>query len=224
MIEATTSSTISGLNDPATDTSPNSGAGALGMESFLELMTTQMRFQDPTAPADSSQFLEQMAQFSTVSGIQSMEQSLVSAVESLQSSQLLQASSLVGKQVLINTDEIVADSPVNAISGEVGLFSHTASLKVQIIDESGQTVRSLELGDQTAGQVGFSWDGLDINGNAVPAGTYQITASVPEESEIEPEMFIRAPVNSVSIGFGGDLNLQINQLAPVPLNEVVEVS
>ncbi|MBL4622030.1 MAG: hypothetical protein JKY89_06500, partial [Immundisolibacteraceae bacterium] len=57
MIEATTSSTIAGLNSQATESSPNSSANTLGMESFLELMTTQMRFQDPTAPADSAQFL-----------------------------------------------------------------------------------------------------------------------------------------------------------------------
>ena len=221
MIDAI-ANTAAAVTAPAADAPADDGA--LGMESFLELMTTQMRYQDPTAPQDSSQFLAQMAQFSTVSGIQSMEQSLVKTVESLQSSQLLQASSLVGKQVLINTNEIVADSETTALSGEVGLFSHTASLTVRVIDESGQTVRSLELGAQNAGQVSFDWDGLDINGDALPAGNYEIVASVPEEQEIGPEMFIRSPVSSVSIGAAGDLNLQIRQLAPVPLNQVVEVS
>ena len=215
-------------NTAAAATAPSTEArvddGALGMESFLELMTTQMRYQDPTAPQDSSQFLAQMAQFSTVSGIQSMEQSLVKTVESLQSSQLLQASSLVGKQVLINTSDIVADSDVTPVSGEIGLFSHTASLTVRVVDDGGQTIRSLELGAKNAGQVSFYWDGLDINGDAVPAGSYQIVAAIPEETEIEPEMFIRSPVSSVSIGAAGDLNLQIRQLAPVPLNEVIEVS
>ena len=221
MIDAITNTaaavTAPAANAPADD-------GALGMESFLELMTTQMRYQDPTAPQDSSQFLAQMAQFSTVSGIQSMEQSLVKTVESLQSSQLLQASSLVGKQVLINTNDIVADSDVTPVSGEIGLFSHTASLTVRVVDDSGQTIRSLELGAKNAGQVSFNWDGLDINGDAVPAGNYQIVAAVPEETEIEPEIFIRSPVSSVSIGSAGDLHLQIRQLAPVPLNEVIEVS
>ena len=221
MIDAITN-TAAAVTAPSAETRVDDGA--LGMESFLELMTTQMRYQDPTAPQDSSQFLAQMAQFSTVSGIQSMEQSLVKTVESLQSSQLLQASSLVGKQVLINTNDIVADSDVTPVSGEIGLFSHTASLTVRVVDDSGQTIRSLELGAKNAGQVSFNWDGLDINGDAVPAGNYQIVAAVPEETEIEPEIFIRSPVSSVSIGSAGDLHLQIRQLAPVPLNEVIEVS
>ncbi len=137
MIEAATNSVLSGLSSVDTNKRVDNDAENLGMSTFLKLMTTQLRYQDPSAPQDSSQFLDQMAQFSSLSGIQSMEQSITNAVSGLQSNRLLQASNMVGKHVLVQTDLLATEQPPGVVNGQIGLSAATASLTLKIQTESG---------------------------------------------------------------------------------------
>lgn len=224
MIEATTSSVLAGLSDSKTGETASNDADNLGMSTFLQLMTTQLRNQDPSAPQDSSQFLEQMAQFSSLSGIQSMEQSIASAVAGMKSGRLLQASTMVGKQVLINSDSLSAQQPPGAVSGQIDLPTTTTNLSVKVFAESGQIVRTLPLGARSAGQHEFVWDGLDENGNALPAGDYQLIADIAESSELQPLVSLRDRVASVTADAAGDIYLDLVQMKSASLAEVVEVS
>jgi len=224
MIEPTSSSVLSNLNGQSSSEAPNNNADNLGMDTFLQLMTTQLRYQDPTAPQDSSQFLDQMAQFSSLSGIQSMEQSISRAVEGLQSNRLLQASSMVGKQVLVKTDQLSTSQPTSAISGEIDLPASTAHLSLKIQTESGQTVRTLALGELPGGRHSFTWDGLDQNGNSLPAGSYRFVGEVAEPIELLPEISLRDQVVSVTVDSSGELYLNLNQVPAVSLTQVGEVS
>jgi len=153
MIEATTNSVLAGLGPQSEKQGPNNDADDLGMSTFLQLMTTQLRYQDPSAPQDSSQFLNQMAQFSSLSGIQSMENSITTAVSGMQSNRLLQASSMVGRQVLVPADLLAADQSLTAVSGQIELSGHTANLTLQVQTETGQTVRSMVYGEKPGGQI-----------------------------------------------------------------------
>ncbi len=224
MIDPTTGASQSVA--PASSSTADSAKAedSLGMSTFLELMTTQLKYQDPTQPQDSSQFLEQLAQFSSVSGIQSMERSLTDAVSSLQSAQLLQATSIVGKQVLINSTEIVATDQLQPVSGQVDLANQTNGLQLQVQDASGQVVRTLDLGPRHTGLNEFTWDGLDHLGKPLPAGNYQLLPEVAEVDEPTPELYLRDQVVSVAIGADGKLHIQTQQLSAVSLSEVLEVS
>lgn len=224
MIESTTNSVLAGLSGQQSSDSPNNNADNLGMDTFLQLMTTQLRYQDPSAPQDSSQFLEQMAQFSSLSGIQSMEKSITQAVTGMQSNRLLQASSMVGKQVLVQADLLATSDSPGAVNGEINLPAATAHLSVNIQNESGQTVRSLELGKLPKGQQAFTWDGLDQNGNSLPAGEYRLVAQAAEASDLQPEFYLRDQVTSVTVDSAGELNLNLSQVPTVSLASVLEIS
>ncbi|TAL42573.1 MAG: flagellar hook assembly protein FlgD, partial [Methylovulum sp.] len=89
----------SGLGVSTLDTTKATKTTSLSQDEFLKLMTTQMTHQDPTKPMQNGEFLSQMAQFGTVSGIQDLQQSFKDFSASISSDQALQASSLVGRTV-----------------------------------------------------------------------------------------------------------------------------
>lgn len=224
MIEATTSSPFEGLGTSGSDQSATNSADDLGMSTFLQLMTTQLRNQDPSAPQDSSEFLSQLAQFSSLTGLQSIDRSIAGAVEGLKSDRLLQASAMVGKQVVTRSDQLSTQEPPSAVSGQIDLPAATAGLTLSVQSASGQTLRSLPLGSQAAGIHEFTWDGLDLNGNPLPAGDYRLVAVVAESSDQSPEVRLRDQVTSVTVDESGELHLNLSQMAATRLTEVLEVS
>mgnify|MGYP006283259063 CR=1 FL=1 len=159
--------------DPAT-----SEGGALGQQDFLRLLTTQLRNQDPLNPMENTQFLGQMAQFSTVSGIDRMNATLAGLQGGLGEVRLASAASLLGRQALVE------------VRGRAVLDSPAASVTVEFADaETGVLLHSESYGRQPAGRVDFAWQGvpeaLAREGRAVQvtamADTGAGTAQVPTE-------------------------------------------
>ena len=108
----------------------------LGQEDFLELMTTQLQNQDPFKPMENGDFLAQMAQFSTVDGIQNLQKSFEQLSQSLVSNQALQAAGLVGRSVLAPTGLAALESG-GAVKGVVSLPASSSEVTVHITDASG---------------------------------------------------------------------------------------
>ncbi|HSH30166.1 MAG TPA: flagellar hook assembly protein FlgD, partial [Thiohalobacter sp.] len=154
----------------------SSAKNELGQEDFLDLMVAQLRNQDPMKPMEDGEFLSQMAQFSTSTGIQELQDSFKSFSESMYSGQTLQAAGLVGRSVLAPTGVGRLEAG-GSLSGSVELPESSGNVEVRIFNQSGELVRSLGLGQQAAGSVPFKWDGLDSQGQALPAGDYLIEAS-----------------------------------------------
>jgi flagellar basal-body rod modification protein FlgD len=146
----------------------------LGQKDFLELMMTQFRNQDPFKPMDSTQFLGQLAQFSTVSGIDAMQGSLASLADSYRSDQMLAGAALVGRDILVpsTTSTLAAEG---TMSGAIDVPSGTQQLFVQVKDATGQLVRRFEVpaGD---GLTDFSWDGAIEDGSRAAPGLYTFQA------------------------------------------------
>ncbi len=176
------------LTKTTIDTAAASAAAAkkktsLGQDQFLKLMTTQMTHQDPNNPMQNGEFLSQMAQFGTVSGIQDLQKSFASFASSINSDQALQAASLVGRDVTVTSNQGVLASGGD-ISGTVNLKSSTPDLQVSIVNAStGELVKTLELGNQSAGSIPFSWDGTNTAGTLSSPGTYKIAASAPVDGK-----------------------------------------
>ena len=170
-----------GLMSPASSAGSTSSStsskinGQLGQQDFLKLMTTQLNNQDPTNPMDNSQFLAQIAQFASVSGIQDMQNSVKQLTDSLISNQTMQAASLVGHQVVAAGSNAVLGTN-GVLSGAVDLSQSTNSLVVGIYDGAGQLVKKMNLGAQGKGLLPIAWDGVTDNGINDPAGLYQIKA------------------------------------------------
>lgn len=196
----------------------------LGQNDFLTLMMTQLKAQDPMKPMDSSQFLAQLAQFSTVSGIESLNKSFGTLAGSLTSGQTLQASQLVGREVLVSSYTATLDPSVG-VSAAVDLPGMVPDLSLEVYDPSGQLVRSMSLAGQGPGLVSFKWDGLDDAGEPLPAGPFQfsVTGSVNGQTEAF-ETFTQARVESVSVEAAGEQPLlTVAGLGQLRLDQVREI-
>lgn len=155
----------------------------LGQSEFLRLMVTQFQNQDPMKPMENGEFLGQLAQFSTVSGIGDMNKSIGTLADSIRANQALQAAAIVGREVLVDGNAALLGNE-GGISGAVDLPSATARAKVRILDANGGVVREIALGQRRAGLANFSWDGMRSDGTRAPAGEYRIEAQVLDGDEI----------------------------------------
>jgi flagellar basal-body rod modification protein FlgD len=195
---------------------------ALGQDEFLKMMLVQLKNQDPLKPMDPSQFLGQLAQFSTVTGIQSMQASLQSLNGTLGSTTLLEGAGLVGRDVLssTNTGRLGADG---GIGGAIDAPAGASGLRVSVRDLSGALVRSFEV-PVGSGLTEFRWDGLDSRGERAPAGTYSVAAvGRYGSSEQQLEVLLQQRVNSVTVdSAAGGLTLNTTG-GPVSLGNVRRV-
>jgi flagellar basal-body rod modification protein FlgD len=197
--------------------------GQLALEDFMSLMTTQLQNQDPLKPMESGDFLGQIASFGTVSGIADLQDSFSSFAKSMQSDQALQGSSLVGRSVLIPSS-IGLMSPDSGMTGQINVAEPVSDLKVQIFNEAGVPVKTLDMGS-ASGYTNFTWDGFDDNGNAMPEGIYQFKATGTVNGE--NTAFATATVSKVSsvlVGSGSQgLTVNLAGIGSVPFSEVQEI-
>jgi flagellar basal-body rod modification protein FlgD len=209
-----------------TGSTPIKKQQSLGQDEFLKLMTTQMTHQDPTKPMDNAQFLSQMAQFGTVSGIQDLQQSFKDFSTSISSDQALQAASLVGRTVSISTNEAPL-SLAGKVNGSFNLPENSSSVNIKIIDPSSDTVIATQrLGEKSAGSVDFEWDGYKDNKNPAPPGVYkvQVEATLNGVNTIlQPN--IQARVDSVSMANDSHgLQVNLNGFGLVNFNKITQIN
>jgi len=202
----------------------NEANNKLGQEQFLELMTAQIRNQDPFEPLENGEFLAQIAQFSTVSGIQELQDSFSSFAGSLSSNQALQASALVGRSVLVNSDASVL-KPAGKIEGAIGLPSNSSEVNVEFYNVAGELVKQLPLGPQNQGIIQFNWDGFGDNGAPAPAGVYRIVANANIDGEtVGLGTLVKDNVESVILGRPGEgTTLNLSSLGATDFNRVEEI-
>lgn len=218
---------LSGLQGVAT-TATSSGTARtqekdsgtqLDQNQFLQLMIAQMKNQDPTKPMDPTTFMSQLAQFSTVTGIESMNKSISGLSESLLSSQVLSGTSLVGHDVLAQatTGNLATGG---TIEGAVDVPAGTQTLKVNVLDTSGQLVRTITL-QPSEGRLEFSWDGQTSAGAAAPAGSYELKILAGDGKDtIQLNSLLSSHVNSVTIDASThELSLNTNN-GTLPLSSV----
>ncbi|MFT5392653.1 MAG: flagellar basal-body rod modification protein FlgD [Gammaproteobacteria bacterium] len=185
-----------GLTKTATVKTPTK---ELGQPEFFDLMLAQLKFQDPTKPLDNTDFVGQMAQFSTVNSLSSMDGSLGELVGAFQSSQALQASTLVGRDVLVPSNTAVLRES-ESVLGTVDVHQATDSVRITVTDQRGEIVKTMDLGTQASGAVQFGWDGLNSDGEPANAGEYTLTATLRTgDQTVAAQTLVRARVDSVTV-------------------------
>lgn len=207
---------------------PNASARSaprLGQEDFFKLLITQLRNQDPLRPLASGEFLSQVAQFSTVAGIQDLQRSFAELAGSLYSNQALQASALVGRTVYVPGPEAALADDGSGVSGRVELTASATDLWVGIYDSAGQLVRRLTLGPQPAGAVAFHWDGLTDSGTPAAAGNYTVKAEAMIAGQrVALDTLVAARVESVTLGRAGQgISLNLAGLGAVDFAQVRQI-
>ncbi|MCS5689941.1 MAG: flagellar hook assembly protein FlgD, partial [Acidimicrobiales bacterium] len=199
----------------------------LGKDDFLKLLTVQLRYQDPLNPMENTEFVAQMAQFSSLEQLQNMNQTM----ERSQAAEAeLQAAfknnlgtSLVGKAVEVPTQEVAYDGEITEVAYRLGPQARSASL--QILDARGQMVRELEL-DTSQAYNTVEWDGKSVSGDKVPKGAYLavVIAAGPGGVPVEADMLKRVRVDAVRYA-GSEARIWADgrELALSDLRGVVEV-
>ena len=219
MINATNAYESLGLAQPV---SAPAAKQNLGQADFLKLMTTQLQSQDPFKPMDSAQFLGQIAQFSTVSGIESLNTGFATLSENLTANQALQGASLVGRSVQVPGDALVLGAAGNITASAA--LPVSGSVSATIRDPSGAVVRHLDLGTQSAGSLDVTWDGVTDSGERAAAGIYSIRAELTAATGATEGLAteIVAPVTAVRLGARG-LQLELAGEGTVALSSVTQI-
>lgn len=179
----TISKTLLDTMNGASSSSSSTTASKTGAQSasdlqntFLTLLVTQLKNQDPTNPADSSQMTSQLAQINTVTGIGQLNASLASLSSQLSAGQSTQAAFLIGSNVLSAGNDVTVSKGAATPFG-VQLANDVSDLQLVVKNSAGQIVNTLDLGAQPAGVVPiYSWTPVDANGKTLPDGSYTITA------------------------------------------------
>ena len=177
---------------------------------FLSLLVAQMKNQDPLNPLDNAQVTSQMAQLSTVQGIEDMNGTLAALAASMGANQMGQAASLIGRAVLVPGDSI-SPAEMEDVMG-FDLSRPADQVTVDIFDAAGSVVRSLNLGPREDGVNVLAWDGLTGNGAAAPEGRYSFKINAVQDGQAVGSTALHLGlVNSVSQGSQGvQLNLAGN--------------
>ncbi|MBD3182252.1 hypothetical protein GF312_08170 [Candidatus Poribacteria bacterium] len=171
--------------------------GTLDKDAFLNLLVTQMRYQNPMKPMSNEEFIAQTAQFSSLEQMQNLNVHIQDLLEMQRTSSKASALNLIGKEVKIENSSfsLKSGSPVN-LSYSV---SSTADVNISIYNSSGQVVRTFDMGENTPGIYSFIWDGLNEEGVMSPDGdyTYVISAVDSAGNEVGPTEIIIGVVDGL---------------------------
>lgn len=195
----------------------------LGQEAFLHLMVKQLENQDPFKPMENGEFLGQLAQFGTVQGLGALQTSFGELASSLVSNQALQAAGLVGRTALVESGQATIAEKGGTIAGAVDLPETASLVRVHVVDDKGQVVRTIDLGDRPSGLARFAWDGTVDGGDEAPAGTYSLNAEYSDgEGIVAAKVLVEAPVASVLFADGG-FRLSMRGVGELPFSAVREL-
>ena len=138
------------------DVAKSGKKSTLGQEDFLKLMTTQLQNQDPFAPMDNGDFIAQMAQFSTVTGITEINNNLTNLGSKLEPNRVATAAQFLGHSVLVPGNNLSPDYN-GEVHGVVDLPFTSSDVGLTFTNQSGEILHTMNLGSQDKGLVGFSW-------------------------------------------------------------------
>ena len=227
---AITSTSNVGTDTAATATATTGTSNADSEKRFLKLLVTQLNNQDPLNPMDNAELTSQLAQMSTVSGIEQLNATLSGLVSQTGSNQVLQAASLIGYAVLSPGNalslEMVKDETTGVEAPREVPFavelpaSGATDVTVTITDANGNKVRTMQLGALGEGANGAKWDGKNDAGEVVAAGNYQFSvAATGAGSTVKAEALTFTQVAAVKQGANG-VTLDLSTGKSISLSDV----
>lgn len=188
---------------------------------FMKLLVTQMKNQDPLNPMDNAQVTSQLAQLSTVTGIDKMNATLESLMGTFQSGQSLQATSMIGRGVMVAGEGLTLSSGVGLLG--MDLKEPADKVVVTIRDQAGNAVKTMDIGKQDQGLIPLAWDGMTDKGATAPDGSYKFDISATRGTDKVPvDSMAVVEVMSVSTGTGG-VKLNLNGRPSVGMDAVKQI-
>ena len=208
---------------PGTASATLQGLGSLAnnFNTFLSLLTTQLKNQDPTAPLDSNQFTQQLVQMTGVEQ-QLNANALLQQVANNTSNGISTAVSLIGKNVKAASD--TANLSGGQAQWSYNLPAAASDLKLEVLDASGNVVHAEAPTNRTVGDHPFHWNGKDLCGAQLPDGgtyTLRVTATDATGTALATTNYVQGVVTGVTQA-NGSTSITVNG-GPVDWSKVVSV-
>lgn len=227
--------TVTATNNanPATDvyaalnskTGTTKGANAMSEteDRFLKLLVTQLKNQDPLNPLDNAQMTSQMAQISTVNGIEKLNTTLQSLISNSNDAQKMQAAALVGKGVLVPGKGLENKAANGAAYAGFDLAGPADNATVTINDANGVNVRTITLGGMTAGTQTFQWDGKSDSGATAADGAYTFSVAAKRGSDSVASTALQIGLVTSIMNSGQGVSLNVGNLGTFKMSDVKEI-
>jgi flagellar basal-body rod modification protein FlgD len=213
-----TSGLLGGAANPVT--APKTAAQDV-QDRFLTLLVTQMKNQDPLNPLDNAQITTQLAQISTVTGVDQMHQTMKAVLDQIKGLEALQAAGMDGKDVLVPSDRF--ELGPNGAKGVYELATAADDVTVSIRSASGALVREWQLSGMSAGPQSIDWDGTTSNGTRAADGLYAMSINATAAgAPVSATTFARAHVSGVVRGADA-VQLDLGVLGRKSLSDIREV-
>jgi flagellar basal-body rod modification protein FlgD len=175
-IVSDTSSTSS-----ASTSSTSSSNTSVTKNDFLKLLIAQMKNQDPLNPMDGTQYVSELAQFSSLEEMQNMNDNLTTSINAnytlTQSINNTLAANLIGKDVEVTASTVTYSGQTTDAEIGYNLPSNASDVSMTITNSSGSVVRTITGLSKTSGDNQLSWDYTDNSGSKLPEGTYTYALS-----------------------------------------------
>ncbi|CDG21721.1 Basal-body rod modification protein flgD [Xenorhabdus poinarii G6] len=209
----------------ATKMKPQSSDDIKG--NFLNILVAQLKNQDPTNPMQNNELTSQIAQISTVEGIEKLNKTLGTVVGQMEHNQAMQTTLLINHGVMIPGDKILVgtneEKAISITSFGFELTRPADQVKVTVKDKSGMVVRELDLGQFNPGVQSFKWDGKDTDGKDVADGAYYFTVSASYQNQaIVTVPLVYAVVEGVTRGEDGT-KLDLGLAGTVTMDQVRQI-
>ena len=188
---------------------------------FLKLLTAQLQNQDPLNPMDNAQMTSQLAQISTVDGIERLNATLQTLLSGNADSQTMQAAALVGQGVLVPGSALQLTS--SGALGGVDLAGVADTVTVTIKDSTGAVVRTLNLGKSAAGLNQFTWDGQTDAGTAAAAGKYTISVAANQGSNSVTATALSLGTVSSITRSGQTMSVNVGSLGSFAMSDIRQI-
>ena len=231
---ATSSSTVFDAINTANGVGTTTSNANATQDRFLKLLVTQLQNQDPLNPMDNAQMTTQLAQISTVTGIDKLNTTLSSMIDSVASSQNVQSAEMIGKSVLVAGSKLVLSSSTEKDStgkevttktavGGIKLASAADSVTLTVKDSSGNVVSVQNLGAQKAGVFNYSWVGTTDAKTIAADGTYSISVSALQGTNKVEATAMQFGTVSALVRSGSTFLLDLGSLGKVALSDVQQI-
>lgn len=207
----------------------------LGQDAFLQLMISQLKNQDPLSPQDNGEFVSQLAQFSSVEGLDKLNNNFDSFATKFVSNQALQASSLVGRTVTV-PGKTTALEPQGLVTTSAEIPPGASNFNLAIYKSNGALAQTFDIEKVSGDELKLAWNGreavmngqiLDVPANVLASDpgvyTFKLTAIV-DGKRTELDNNVTANVNSVTLGKNGTLTLNLAGAGSVSLSDVKEIN
>lgn len=217
-VDAITSASLTTASDT---TVAASATDTVGKDDFLLLLVTQLQNQDPLDPMDNTEFVAQLAQFSTLEGITNLGTSMEDVADNISTMQSFSTSGLVGRSVKIEGDSFEYNGE-DVLLGYT-LASDAQSVMISIYDSAGALVRGIDAGSASYGDYEGGWDGTDDYGDALDEGTYSyyVNAKDADGNSVDVTTYVTGTVGSVSLSNGAaSINVGEETVAQEDIKEI----